>query len=87
MYSVAEKANSRVTIPSNTEDKYNLSPVQLPDLAAFGTASLPRPAGQGSLQIGRGREALPASRLNGQCREIVPEGDHSCDTRISASGI
>ena len=50
----------------HTEDKYNLSPVQLPGFASFGTASLPRPAGQGSLQIGRGHNAPHASRLNTQ---------------------
>ena len=31
------------------EDKYNLSPVQLPGFACFGTASLSWPDGQGSL--------------------------------------
>ena len=50
----------------HTEDKSNLSPVQLPGFAAFGTAPLPQPAGQGSLQIERGRDAPPASRLNAQ---------------------
>ena len=39
-------------------------PVQLPDFAAFVTSSLSRPAGQGSLQIGRGRDVTSASRLN-----------------------
>ena len=66
MSNVAEKANSRVTIPLHTEDKYNLSPVQLSGFAGYGTASLVRPAGQGSLQIGRGCDAVPDSRLNAQ---------------------
>ena len=38
----------------------------LPDFAGFEMASLPRPAGQGSLQNGRGRDAPPASRLNAE---------------------
>ena len=50
----------------HTEDKYNLSSVQFPDFAGFGTASLPQPAGQGSLQIRRDNAAPPASRLNTQ---------------------
>ena len=65
MSSVAEEAKSRVAAPS-TLDKYNLFPVQLADLAGFGTAFLPWPAGQGSLQIGRGHDAPPASRLKAQ---------------------
>ena len=52
--------------PDLRVQRCNLSPVQLPDFAAFGTASLPRPAGQGSLQIERGHDALPVSRLNAQ---------------------
>ena len=52
--------------PFYTEDKYNLSPVQLPDFAGLQTASLPWPAEQVSLQIGRGHDAPPASRLKTQ---------------------
>ena len=38
--------------PFHTEDKSNLSPVQLPDFAAFVTSSLPRPVGQGLFKMG-----------------------------------
>ena len=47
MSSVAESDH-----PFHTEDKSNLSPIQLPDFAAFGTASLPQPDGQGSIKLG-----------------------------------
>ena len=52
--------------PFHNGDKSNLSPVQLPGFACFGTASLPQSAVQVSLQIGRGHDAPPASRLNAQ---------------------
>ena len=62
---MAEKSNLSDN-PFHAEDKYNLPTVQLPDFAGFGTASLPQPAEKGSLQIGRGRDAAPVSRLNAQ---------------------
>ena len=65
MSSVAEKANSRGTIPSILK-KNTICPPPSGDLAGFGTASLPWPAGQLSLQIGKGHDAMPASRLNTQ---------------------
>ena len=46
--------------------KHNLSPVQFPDFAGFRTASLPQPAEQMSLQIGRGHAAPLASRRYAQ---------------------
>ena len=61
MSSVAEKVRSGLIIPSTLKTNTILSPVQLPDFAGFGTASLPRPARQGSLQTGRGHAAPPAS--------------------------